>query len=108
MSQQEKNNIRITKGIEGYYREKQVLIRLIRKLNVMSASKFDELFMGREFRRPTGGCRTASGDSFILGMCINGISYWSFNLDLLQKMVLIGLVETFTKNEQVHYRIPNK
>lgn len=91
---------KIIKGIEAYSREQKILLRLIDWNNGLTETKFDELFMGREWRkrvflRPGG----IDGDSFLLGMGLNGGTEWAFYLDLMQHMVLVGLVDTI-RNEQ--------
>jgi len=88
----------IKKWIEGYKHEQKVLLRLIRKLNGLTASKFDQLYEGREYRkRMKISSRGISGDSFLLGLGSNGMNMWAENLDLLQHMVAIDLVDTKRK-----------
>lgn len=85
----------LRKGIDAYKHEQEILLRLIRKLGGLTESKFDALFNGREFRKK---CKLSgsgiSGDSFLLGMAENGFNIWAWNLDLLQKMMILGLVDT--------------
>ena len=84
------NNDEIKKGIAAYKNQQNVLLRLIRKTGGLTASKFDDLFRKR---RRLSSC-AISGDSFILGMGINGGNIWSENLELLQLMIRIDLVDT--------------
>ena len=85
----------IRKGIAAYKHEQNVLLRLIRKTGGLTESKFDELFYRREFRKRTKPrISEIYGDSFILGMGMNGGTIWAEYLDLLQYMMAIDLVDT--------------
>ena len=87
------NKDEIRKGIAAYKHEQEVLLRLIRKTYGLTESKFNELFYRREFRKRTKlRVSGLKGDSFILGIGINGGSMWAEYLDLLQYMVLLDLV----------------
>jgi len=89
------NKKEIEKGIAAYKYEQEVLLRLIRKTNGLTERKFDKLFHGRELRKRTRLRRSGLyGDSFILGVGMNGGTMWAEYLDLLQYMVLSGLVDT--------------
>ena len=68
---------RIKKGIACYSREQAVLMRLISKSNGLSESKFDKLFMSREYRGRRA-CRATSG--LLLGMGENCGKNWAFYL----------------------------
>ena len=99
------NKDEIRKGIECYKHEQQVLLRLIRKSGGLTASKFDKLFQGREFKKRTKLHKHGlSGDSFILGIGANGFNMWSENLDLLQRMIAVDLVDTVrNKKDEIVY-----
>ena len=101
----------IKRGIAAYEREQRVLLRLIRKSGGLSASKFDELFQNRETRR-TGRARACSRESFILGIAANGFNQWVWHLDLLQMMVLAGMVDIIKRTEdhpdEIVYVLPDK
>lgn len=87
------NKEEIIKGIAAYKHEQDVLLRLIRKTGGLTESKYNELFYGREFRKRTKlRVSGLEGDSFILGIGVNGGSMWAEYLDLLQYMVLLDLV----------------
>ena len=87
------NKDEIRKGIAAYKHEQEVLLRLIRKSGGLTESKFDELFYLREFRKRTKlRVSGLEGDSFILGIGVNGGSMWAEYLDLLQYMVACDLV----------------
>ena len=88
------NKDEIRKGIAAYKYEQNVLLRLIRKTGGLTESKFDELFHGREFRKRTRLRRSGLyGDSYILGMGMNGGTIWAEYLDLLQYMMAVDLVD---------------
>lgn len=96
----------IKKGIAYYSREQTVLMRLIRKLNGLSSSKFDELFQGREYRKHVK-LRPISGDSFMLGVASNGFTEWAWWLELLQYMMAIDLVDTKRVDGELVYILPS-
>lgn len=96
----------IKKGISGYQREQQALLRLVRKPGGLAASKFDDLFRGREYRKRVK-IRPTPGDSFILGMGVNGGTEWAFYLDLLQHMMAIDLIDTIrNEKDEITYVMP--
>jgi len=97
----------IRKGIAAYKYEQQVILRVLRKRGQFSEKEFDQWFKGREFRkccllRGPG----VTGDSFILGMGINGGNMWARYLDLMQHMMYVGLIDAVTENGMVVYRLP--
>lgn len=51
--------------------------------------------------RPIG----ITGDTFILGVGINGGTEWARMLDLLQCMAVIGIVEAKEENDLMVYRL---
>ena len=98
----------IEKGIAAYKHEQQVLLRLLRKKNGFTEKDFDRWFKGREYRRRvflTG--HEITGDSFILGMGINGGNMWAEYLELMQMMMAVNLIDATTENGLIHYRIPH-
>ena len=93
-------------GIAAYQREQAVLLRLIKMTGGLTESKFDSLFRGREYRRPMK-LRPMLGDSFILGIGSNGFSEWAWQLDLLQHMIVVGIVDAVITNDgEIAYVIP--
>ena len=92
----------MSNGLESYSHEIAVLLRLIRKKGVLTEEKFDELYQS-PYRSGRG--YAVSGDTLILGMCAQGISEWSFHLDLLQRLVAQGLVNTSTVDGMVVYTL---
>jgi hypothetical protein len=97
---------KIAKGIAAYAHEQQLFIRLLRRRGSFTEREFDKWFRNREWTRPRlypshGIC----GDSFILGMGVNGGNLWAFMLDLLQHMRAIGLVKTSTVDGLVVYSL---
>jgi hypothetical protein len=49
--------------------------------------------------------RGITGDTFILGMGMNGGNLWAEMLELLQIMVALGMVDTKTENGAVVYSL---
>ena len=113
MTKQQTALERIKKGIADYSYEQAVIIRLLNKRNTFTSTEFDKWFINREilkksryrkFRIGSG----VSGDSFILGIGINGNTMWAEWLDLIQKMMIIGIIKTTTnKNNEVVYSLKN-
>jgi len=98
---------RVIKGIAAYQHEQEVFIRLLRKKGQFTESEFDKWFIGREWRRPLK-CSPITGDTFILGMGLNGGSKWAEMLELLQIMVALEIVDTDIKDGQVVYSLHSK
>lgn len=94
-------------GIQAYSKEQKLLLRLIKFTKGLTESKFDELFIDREFKRRLR-FHPMTGDSFILGMGQNGDNEWAFHLDLLQHMMAINLIDT-KRNEhnEIVYVLPD-
>lgn len=89
------NKEEIKKGIAGYGYEQKRLLRLIRKTGGLSASKFDELFRENEYKQIRRLChRGITGDTFLLGIGVNGFNLWAETLDLMQHMMAIDLIDT--------------
>lgn len=97
----------IRKGIAAYSHEQEVFRRLLRKRGRFTACEFDNWFQGREYRRrmPLRG-GGLSGDSFILGLGMNGGNVWAERLELLQMMIRLGEVETERVNGVLTYTNP--
>ena len=94
-------------GIAAYSHEQKVLLRLIRKSGELTETKFDELFNGREHRKPGKLCGTGiSGDSILLGIGINGFNEWAWWLELLQCLVSLKEVNTCMVDGKVIYSLP--
>ena len=96
----------IRKGIAAYKHEQAVIVRLLRKRKQFTELEFDRWFKWREYRRHVplrGG--DIMGDSFILGMGINGGNIWATYLDLMQHMMAIGIVDAKTENGIVTYKL---
>lgn len=97
----------VKQGIAAYAHEQEVLLRLIRKPGGLPESKFDRLFLGREWKRRTCIRSGITGDSFLLGLGRNGGTEWAFYLDLLQHMIALELVGTILgDNEEIVYAPP--
>ena len=96
----------IKKGIATYKHEQEVILRLLRFRKGFTDADFDRWYQGREFHRRVplrGGGIT--GDSFILGMGINGGTLWAEMLDLIHMMMRIGLVDCQKVGERYHYTL---
>ena len=89
-------------GIAPYAKEQAVILRLLQKNGQFTEQEFDSWFRGREWRRPIK-CRFVTEDGFVLGMGANGGTEWAWWLDLVQHMVLLGIISTKTKDEMVVY-----
>lgn len=97
----------IKNGIAAYRKEQEILLRLIRLTKGLTATRFDELFRGREYRKGIP-LRLMAGDSFILGVGQNGFSEWAWQLDLLQHMMAVGLVDTARNDkDEIVYILPS-
>ncbi len=97
------------KGISAYHREQKVLLRLIRLTKGLTQTRFDELFHARTLGggKPMMFHSGVSGDSFVLGGMNGELSPWSWNLDLLQHMMSIGLVDTKrNEKDEIVYVLP--
>lgn len=81
-------------GISPYKKEQNILLRLISRCGGLTETNFDELFRYREFKKPSKMYFVPKPEGFILGMGSNGGNLWAEFLDLLQYMMLIGLVGT--------------
>lgn len=97
------DNENIKRGIAAYQHEQQMFLRLLRKRGSFTEHEFDSWFRGREWRRPRFRARGITGDTFILGMGMNGGNRWAEMLELLQMMMAIGMVDTRTENGAVVY-----
>lgn len=97
----------IRKGIAGYAKEQALILRLLRRFGPFTERDYDRWLKGREYRRR---ClligRGISGDSFILGMGANGGTRWATLLDLMQYMMILGLIDAKTENGLVVYSLP--
>lgn len=93
----------IRRGIAAYQHEQKVFLRLLRKRESFTEHEFDLWFRGREWRRPCLRARYITGDTFILGMGMNGGNLWAEMLELLQMMGALGMVDTRTENGAVVY-----
>ena len=98
----------IQKGIAAYKHEQQVLLRLLRKRRQFTEREFDKWFVGREYKKKRRLLipRGITGDSFILGMGVNGGNMWAEYLDLMQHMMVLNLIDAVTENDVVVYKLP--
>ena len=99
----------IRKGIAGYAKEQAIILRILRRFGPFTEKDFDRWLKGREYRKrcmlyPRG----VTGDSFILGMGVNGGSQWAFWLDLMQHMMALDLIDAVTKGGLVVYSLPRR
>lgn len=94
----------IESGLAAYRHERDVFLRLLRKRGSFTERDFDRWFRFREWHRK-GRCRVRGidGDSFMLGIGVNGGNLWAEMLDLLQWMVRLGEVRTSTRGGLVVY-----
>lgn len=93
----------IRAGIAAYHRAQQVFLRLLRKRGSFTEQEFDAWFKDREFRRPTLSNSVIHEDSFILGIGLNGGTFWAEMLDLLQYMMILELVDARRENGVLVY-----
>ena len=103
MTREQKDRVR--KGIAGYAREQAVLLRLLRRFGPFTERDFDRWLRFREYRRPRFYPRAVSGDTFILGLGVNGGNQWATWLELLQHMMYLDLVDAKTENGLVVYKL---
>lgn len=96
---------RILKGIVAYRHEQQVILRLLRRYHSFTERDFDRWFRGREFKRRKFYPHEVTGDSFLLGIGINGFNQWAWNLELMQMMMVVGLIDAKKKNGLVVYEL---
>lgn len=94
---------KIRRGIAAYQHEQKVFLRLLRMRGSFTEHEFDSWFNGREWKRPRFRARGITGDTFILGMGMNGGNLWAEMLELLQMMMALGMVATRTENGAVVY-----
>jgi hypothetical protein len=94
---------KIRRGIAAYQHEQKVFLRLLRKRGSFTENEFDQWFRGREWKRPRFRAHGITGDTFILGMGMNGGNLWAEMLELLQMMMAIGMVDTRTESGAVVY-----
>ncbi len=99
------NKENIMRGIAAYDHEQRMFMRLLRKRGAFTADEFDSWFQGREWRRPLFRARGITGDTFILGMGRNGGNLWAEMLELLQFMIVLGIVDARTEGGVVVYRL---
>lgn len=93
------------KGIAAYSKEQQVILRLLRRHGSFTERDFDSWFRGKEYRRPLR-VRGITGDSYLLGIGANGLNDWAWYLELMQIMMVLGLVDAKTVNGVVVYELP--
>ena len=91
MSSKSQTTEDLVSGIAVYAHEQKVFMRLLRRRQSFTSVEFDRWFTGREYRRPCRA-RARTGNTFILGIGLNGFNRWAEMLDLLQIMVRLGLV----------------
>jgi hypothetical protein len=97
-------NERIRKGIAAYSHEQAILLRLLRKRGSFTEREFDKWFGRREYRRPKLRFLGVTGDTILLGLGQNGFNEWARWLDLMQHMMVLGLIDATTENGVVVYR----
>lgn len=98
----------IRKGIAGYAHEQEIILRLLRRYGPFTERDFDRWLKGRERRRPRFFSRGITGDTFILGIGVNGGNQWATWLELMQYMMALDLIDAKTENGLVVYRSMNK
>ena len=102
----------IKNGIVAYDREQKVLLRLIRLTKGLTQTRFDELFYNRRLGGPKFmyiNHHGISGDGFLLGGMWGESNPWSWNLDLLQHMMTVGLIDTKrNEKDEIVYILPEK
>ena len=96
----------ILKGIASYKKQQTVFLRLLKlKGGSFTERDFDRWFKPNNKKRLLVG-NGISGDSFILGIGINGFTEWAEMLDLLQWMIRAGLIDAKTSDGIVVYSLP--
>lgn len=70
-----------------------------------TADDFDRWFVGRELRRPRFLTPKVDGNSFVLGIGVNGGTQWAFMLELLQVLMQMGVVTTSRDKGKLFYFI---
>lgn len=96
---------RIRKGIAGYAKEQRIILRLLRRFGPFTEKDFDRWLEGREWRRPRFRARGITGDTFLLGLGVNGFNLWAEWLELMQYMMVLGLIDAKTEDGLVVYRL---
>lgn len=99
------NDEKLRRGIDAYRHEQKVFLRLLRKRGSFTEHDFDRWLRGREWKRPCSKARYLTGDTFLLGMGMNGGTLWAKMLELLQIMQALGMINTRTENGAVVYLI---
>lgn len=100
---------RVIGGIADYAHEQKVLLRLLRKKGgAFTEQQFDSWFRysARKYRRYPRFCAFRS-NTLMLGFGARPRSSWTFMLDLLQHMILLGLVGV-KRDRSVVYHLPTK
>lgn len=104
---------KIKKGIEPHAHDQQVLLRLMRKHNPLTAAKFDEIFGEyantvdpegntiRTMKKPRMRVKSYAPGAFILGSPSQG--RWSEWLHLLALMIYVGLAEQKERPVRAYY-----
>lgn len=93
----------ILRGIASYKHEQQVFLRLLRKRGSFTEHEFDAWFRGREWRRPVKA-HAMTKETFILGLGANGGTVWAEWLELLQLMIVTGMVSGRREQGIIVYR----
>lgn len=96
----------VRKGIAAYSHEQRTILRLLRRYKSFTERDFDRWFRGREWRRPLLRGGGIMGDSFLLGIGVNGFNDWARYLELMQYMMVLGLIDAKTVNGKVVYELP--
>ena len=96
----------IRKGIAAYAKEQAIILRLLRKRGSFTERDFDKWLRGREVRRPRFKRRGLTADTFLLGIGANGFNQWATWLDLMQLMMVLGLIDAKKEDGLVVYRHP--
>ena len=95
----------LRRGIAAYSKEQAIILRLLRRFGPFTERDFDRWLKFREYRRPRFYPRAITGDSLLLGIGQNGGSQWAFWLDLMQRMMVLDLVDAKTENGVVVYSL---
>lgn len=104
MTRDQAKRERIINGIAVYAHEQRLLLRVLRmRGGSMTEREFDKLFRGKRRSR----FHHITPETFILlgGL---GASTWSLMLDLMQHMMLLGLINSRKDRYGVVYSLPSE
>lgn len=93
---------RIRKGIAAYEAEQKIILRVLQRFGSFTEKDFDGWLRDKHRFYP----RKITGDTFLLGIGRNGFNRWAEWLELMQYMMVLGLIDAKTKDGLVVYSLP--